>query len=224
MTVGQSTLSIAELPFVYTIVNLAVISSTGVVTIDNLYAASLGAGLFGTFFVVLKPSQRIIDWQIRKKFESLLTYKFSDKEEFKANIDITYLELNLFTTPIKYEKDKISGTAYFIVVLFFTDSILLTESFQKAISLDAIWAIVLSIVFFGMLIVVAIIMKGYVKTFSRNLQLSALYMDLVTKRGREVPTDTAELERLNIAGSALDLNNWPLVKKMIEKVLQKGPF
>jgi len=222
MTVGQSSLSIAEIPFIYTLVNLSAITASGQVSFENLYIAGLGAGLFGTFLVVVKPLQRNIDRHMRKIFVKLTNYRVEAKSSGSAKkdaiqvLDTSYMELSLGTTSIKYEKDKIAGTFYFLGILISFGIFLLYPPFQITISIEPNWSYAISGSIVIMIIIISKIQIGYLKQFSKKLQLNAMYMLFAN----QISGRALEPELLGIAGRAIDINNWVLVKEMIDKIIR----
>ena len=75
MAAGQTTLTIADLPFVYSMVNILFILWTGEFDAERIYAVGLIAGLFGTFLIMVHPIQRLWDKRYHSIFHLHSKYK-----------------------------------------------------------------------------------------------------------------------------------------------------
>lgn len=222
MTSGQTSLSITEIPFIYSIVQIVVIGGLGKTDLETLIIPGIFGGVVGTFMVIYHPIQRQMDKWWKKRVEKLVDYKVygppsaSAKKEAGQEIDKAYLELSLGTTSIKYEKDKIVGTFYFLTILSVLAASFGNPTFVKLVNLEIHWVILILIGLGVMMYLTSRIQKNNLLSFATNLQLNALYLQIQS----EAQTSTALIAWLDVAGRALDMNNWVLVKESIDKIIR----
>lgn len=220
MASGQTALSLSDLPFMYSFVNLLFIWSTGnVADISRFYIVGLIAGLIGTFFVFWHPIQWIFDkFTIRRQqFLSLYTINYPNVVPPKRTIILKeWFGLSLRTSAIKYLKDKMAGQIYFMIILLTIFCALLTTNFQETVSLkDSPYLYPLIVGTIGMLAGVGIFMARQFDNFKLDLKLCALYF-LISQRIIGFKDES------NIIKQAIDLNDWATVKEMIDRVLQNN--
>ncbi len=220
MASGQTALSLSDLPFMYSFVNLLFIWSTGDVTdFTRYYIVGLIAGLIGTFFVFWHPIQWLLDKFTMSKQQTLSIYEIDYPNvvpPLRKIIVKEWFSLSLKTSAIKYLKDKIAGQIYFMIILITLFIALLTTNFQQTVGLKDsphLYVIIVGVV--GMSTGIAIFMAKQSESFGLNLKLSALYF-LISLRL------IGFKEESNVIKQAIDLNDWPTVKEMIDRILHNN--
>ncbi|HJW19251.1 MAG TPA: hypothetical protein VJ571_01680 [Candidatus Nitrosotalea sp.] len=198
--------------------NILYILSTGTVDINRLYAVGLIAGLMGTFLVIVHPIQKAIDrsWKklsfIHSKYSAI---HLTDKRLEKTIImDPINLQRSLKLIAIKYEKDKIAGTLYFLIILIVIFSAFLNPNFQNAVGIKPPFSIVYYFIESGLLTMSAIILTVLsleVRRFTGKVQDCGMYYELINRWGGS----PAVRPRLDQIKESIDNNDWEIVKHMI---------
>lgn len=220
MASGETTLSITDLPFWYSLINILYIWNTGDVSIehitDKLVIVGLIAGFIGTFFVFWHPIQWVIDkltWGIR---ESYSIYHVEHTQVSPPSYDIIildeYLRLSLKTSAINHYKNKIVSQLYFLVILITITFALGDSSFQTITKLkDTVYLLPTQILIFCMIAGLFYLIYKMTKYFIENLQLHAMYYFI---------TNQLELyEKVEYIKQAIDLHDWTTVKEATYRVL-----
>ena len=223
---NSSALSISDIPFVYSFINilyiwmfgLETISEGGTTTIDvsRLYVVGLIAGLLGTFVVFWHPIQWFIDDHVKKRLKDFSTYFIEIPSRSPENYHVIiepWINLSLQTPAIKYLKDKLSSMAYFLIILVTLFLALINVDFQKTIHLGN--SPYLFPIQFGIFVMYSgacyFIGKQYVE-FRRNLRISGAFYFLTEYFLKY--NDEA-----NFIKAVIDLNDWVTAKKMIDHKL-----
>jgi hypothetical protein len=217
---GQSTLSIADLPFVYSIANILVILYTGTVDINRFYVVGLIAGLIGTFFVIVHPVQLGLDrrWKNVSKFHSKyhITNEGASPPDRDIEMEVINVQRSLKLVGIKYEKDKIVGAIYFLVILVTIFGSLFNVSFQHALGFEtpfsSLWYSIQAVFLFMLCLTGAVIIREML-SFTSKLKTCAMYFYLIKRWGRHVEIRP----RLDEIKHSIDNNDWDIGKQLLEQ-------
>jgi hypothetical protein len=220
MASGETTLSITELPFWYSLINILYIWNTGNVAIENitdkLVIVGLIAGFIGTFFVFWHPIQWIIEKLAWKKRNSYSIYRVESNQTQPTfhNILILdlYLRLSLKTSAINHYKNKIASQIYFLVILITIFTALGNSDFQKVTKLkDTIYLLPTQVVIFCMIFGLCYLIYKMRQYFIENIRLHAMYYFI---------TDQLELyQNVDFIKQAIDLHDWTTTKETIYRTL-----
>ena len=226
MTSGQTALSLTDLPFMFSLVNLLYIWIFGleittngetVFDISRYYAVGLIAGMLGTFFVFWHPIQWIIDKVTLKWQDTFSTYLITDRGNAipEYNIIINeFFRLSLNTSAIKYLKDKMTGQIYFVIILTVFLIALFNLDFQKTFGLaNSTYISYIQLGIGSMLVGTIYFSTRQIFSFRLNLQLTSLYFLLSNKMlGYSGET--------NLIKQAIDLNDWDTARQITNKTLR----
>lgn len=220
MASGQTALSLSDLPFMYSFVNLLFVWSTGnIEDLSRFYTVGLIAGLIGTFFVFWHPIQWIFDKFTVSQQKVLSFYKIDHSGVVPPTRTIAlkdWFGLSLRTSAIKYLKDKMAGQIYFMIILLTLFIALQTDNFQQTIGLKNspfFYPVIVGII--GMLVGVAIFMLKQFDNFKLDVKLCALYFFISQRL-------IGFREESSIIKQAIDLNDWATVKEMIDRTLHNN--
>ena len=215
----SNAISLTDIPFVYSVTNIAFIGITGIVEIEKFLIVGLFAGIFGTFLVFWHPIQWLITKLTLSQKTKLQQYFIKNKghnpESLTIQIPEPLIRLSLNTSAIKYQKDKFTSLIYFLIILLTFSYFSTTDGFVQATQIVdkqilSVITIVPSILFVG----VVIFLKNHFTRLDHNIKLNALYFLLTNEI---IGYDTES----NIIKTAIDLNDWDTVKEMIEKQMKK---
>jgi hypothetical protein len=220
MAAGQTILAITDLPFSYSFVNILFISILGKPTLETLPIVGMIAGLAGTFLLILHPIQKGFDKSYRERLNDFINYKFKGQSgntivDTGVSIDKELLLLSLNTSAMKYEKDKLAGNAYFILLLLEIAFSLAYPPFVEALNLQWYHIILLLAAIIGMIGGIVYTHRGDLKDFSRHMQLNALFFQLQSQASSNQISNW-----LDLAGRSIDLNDWTTAKEIIERILK----
>jgi len=219
MTSGQTILSLTDLPFVYSIVNLMAIWVFGIPEDYGARFAFIGiiAGIGGTFLVFWHPIQSLIEYTTIKNYDKLSTYYIETPQNrpkaYDILIDKEYFRLSLKSNSIKYLKDKFTSQIYFVIVIGVFSIALSTNQFQKEINIENSQIIIPII---GILAVMAIALayfsRNLYKQYKRSLKLDSLYYQF-TK-----PFHSSETDMIK---RSIDLQEWEIVEDQMNLLIRK---
>lgn len=220
MASGQTALSLSDLPFMYSFVNLIFIWQTGHAGIVNLPIVGLIAGIIGTFLVFWHPIQWAIDRRmLRNKTEHSVYSIENNIGTVPPKYDLQledWFNLSLKTSAVKYLKDKISGQIYFIAILTTLLLLLFDPNFKQALNLENTtypYSIQAGLV--AMLVGLVIIYKKSAKEFILNVKVTGAYFLIsnnITRYGEPSP----------VIKEAIDLNDWDTAKNIVDKTLRSN--
>jgi len=217
---GETTLSITDLPFWYSFVNILYIWNTGDVSIehitDKLIIVGLIAGFIGTFFVFWHPIQWILDKLSWRKRKSYSIYRVDSNQTtipfHNIIIHDQYLRLSLKTSAINHYKNKIVSQLYFLTILITIFVALGDTHFQSVTKLkDTIYLLPTQLVIFGMMVGLCYLIYKMRQYLIENLRLHAMYYFITDQLER--------YENVNYIKEAIDLHDWTTVREAIYKVL-----
>lgn len=217
MANGHVALSLSDLPFIYSLITVLIIINNETIATPS-YVALLAAGFLGTFVITTRPLQKLIDIIYKIKFRSssnemFILKHFSRTKMLKLPIKNELMKLSLKTSPIKYEKDKIIGSIYFITILVLIIYALtiddLVEDIKSKIPYDVSLIRIITAVMLGS---ISLLLSHEIINFRKKIQLSAMFFEL-SDRGI-VGTDDLSLQK-----SAFDQNDWESHEKMLQDTL-----
>jgi hypothetical protein len=218
MTNSQTALSLSDLPFVYSLITVLIVINNQTITTPS-YLSLLIAGFLGTFVITTRPLQRLVDiiyYKIKFRYsnnEIFILKHYSGLKTMQLPIRNGLMRLSLKTSPIKYEKDKIIGSIYFITILTLILYALMMDSLVQEIKSKIpydIW-IIRGIVSF-MLGSISLLLAHQIINFRKKIQLSAIFFE-ISSRGI-LGTDDLSLHK-----SSVDTNDWEANEKLLEDVL-----
>ncbi len=217
MASSPTALSLSDLPFMYSFVNLLFILITGQAKIENFYIVGLIAGIIGTFLVFWHP----IQWSLDK----FMTYHKKEYAKYRIvnNTGVTppqyelqisdWFNLSLKTSAIKYLKDKISSQIYFFIILSTIGLALFDPNFQKALNLEnTYYRLIIQLGIWVMLIGLSKIFIKSSKEFINNVKITSIYFLISNSFTRYSGQST-------IIKEAIDLNDWDTAKVVVDKTL-----
>lgn len=217
LATAQTPLSLSDLPFIYSLVNVIIVLYNQHIAVPS-YTALLIAGFLGTFVVSTHPLQRMIDLIYEKgKFKNkdfftvMFTGDSGEIKNFKLLIDDTLLRLSLKTTPIKYEKDKIVASIYFLVVLSLIEYALTTdwlvdELTRIIVGFDIWWIRMTVMIMLGS---ISILLSYEILNFRKKLRMFAMYFEIIRK---SLGGDAGDYSLMK---SAIDQNDWDAVNHLL---------
>lgn len=211
---GSSVLSVSDIPFVYSIVNLGFISYTGSTDIQQFVVVGFIAAIFGTFLAFWHPIQWVIDKFVlgskRIINNYFIEYKDATPPNYTIKLDDSLIRLSLKTHSIKYQKDKFSGFIYFIITLFVLAMVSDDDNFITALNLQE--SPILDVITYGpyvLMLGVGWLLHSHAKNLSTNLKLSSLYFLLYSR------TKLGDLNTRDLIKTSIDLNDWATVEEHI---------
>ena len=226
MTSGQTALSLTDLPFMFSLVNLLYILTFGleittngetVFDINRYYTVGLIAVMLGTFFVFWHPIQWIIDKVTLKWQDKFSTYLITNLNHVPPEYNIIineFFRLSLNTSAIKYLKDKMTGQIYFVIILTVFLIALFNLDFQKTFGLtNSTYLLYIQLGIGSMLGGTIYFSTKQIRGFRLNLQLTSLYFLLSNKM-------LGYSERTNLIKQAIDLNDWDTARQITNKTLR----
>lgn len=224
MTNGNSTLSLTDLPFWYSFINIMYIWTTGNISLEDLgnkfLIVGLIAGFVGTFFVFWHPIQWVIEkvtWKVREKYS---TYHVESNHNAKVPfhdiyISDEYLRLSLRTSIIGYYKNKMVSQFYFLAILITIFLALLDTNFQSATKLkDTMYLLPIQIIILCMIGGLVYFVYGMRKYFLETVQLHAMYY--LIAENLETYQNITHLKQ------AIDLHDWTTVKNITYRILVRS--
>lgn len=217
MSSGQTALSISDIPFMYSFVNLIFIWQTGITGFESLPIIGLIAGVIGTFLVFWHPIQWVIDELMMRNMGNYSVYTIENHGHVPSKYDLQlegWFSLSLKTSAIKYLKDKISSQVYFIVILTTFVLLLIDPNFQKTLKLEnTVYPILIQIGLIIMLIALVYLYKKNSNQFIQNVKITSLYFlisnDVIGYRDQSL-----------VIKEAIDLNDWDTANNVIDKTLR----
>ena len=219
MASGSTALSLTDIPFVYSLVNIIFIWMYGIENIERFLLVGLIAGILGTFLVFWHPLQfmynKIMMFRYNRDLSSyLITNPNHSPPKFEIKIEKSLIRLSLKTTSIKYLKDRMVSQDYFIIILLTLVGVLQASTFQKSIHLMNSpylnWIIfMISAMVLGMIY----LSTKQMKEFFFNIKLNSIYFLLTNNI-------IGFGDASNIIKNAIDLGDWTSVREMIDKQLQ----
>lgn len=222
MPAGQTSLSIADLPFAYSVINIAFILINGELNdYTKLLPVALFAGLIGTFLVTTHPVVRLFDraWRTNIKKGLYAEYKVKSQPHTKPDektftLDTTILTLALTTVAIKYEKDKIQASIYFLATLVLIWWAVPQPAFMDALGIQYFEPIYigLGIMLTAMWVVVLLLSAREVTAFNAKLKLQALFFRLYKHNSSS--------SELALARTAIDQSDWSTAKEIMETFIR----
>jgi len=211
---GSSALSVSDIPFVYSIVNLGFISYTGSTDIQQFLVVGFIAGIFGTFLAFWHPIQWVIDRFVLGSKKIINTYfiehKNANPPNYTIKLDDSLIRLSLKTHSIKYQKDKFTGFIYFIITLFVFALVSDDDNFITALNLQE--SPILDVITYGSLVLavgVGWLLYAHAKNLSKNLKLNSLYFLLYSR------TQLGDPNTRDLIKTSIDLNDWATVEEHI---------
>lgn len=215
---GQSAISISDIPFWYSIINLAVIWHTGELgDPTRFYVIGLMSGLIGTFFVFWHPIQWILDVLILHT-KRITDYKIENPEQkpdkVTIKIDKNTINRSLKTSAITYQKDKFASFVYFAIIFFTFVLALQDKDVQEVFSSEIPESFeILFLVILSIGIGVGYLTNSFAVELVKNVKLTGLFLMTTNKIA---PGQVW----LNEIKTAIDLKDWIIVKDTIERQLR----
>lgn len=210
MPTGQSALTLADLPFVYSFSNILLILITGNIELENIYIVGIIAGLFGTFLVILHPIQSLITkfWMKRYHQEAIYDIWHPEKVDVstmkKFVIQPIPFMVAINTSSINFEKDKIAGLIYFTIILLTVAVALIVPTFQTALQIiDHTHILILEAIVFSMFLYVSYYWGRQLRSFGRKLKTHALYFAL-----NGILFESRFRSDLDLIKRSIDQNDW----------------
>ena len=218
MANGQTALSLSDLPFSYSFINLIFILIIGEIKIENFYIVGVIAGMIGTLLVFWHPIQWIIDKIINKRKNDMSTYIIEnpnhDPSKYEIIIDDEIM-LSLKTSPIKFLKDKIVSQIYYIILLCTFGLALFNPIFHKVIQLDGtIFPIYIQL---GILFMAGLSLYILIKNvigLGNNIKIVSVYFHCYS-------LNTNLSEAIEIVKESFNLNDWISAKKYLDTKLRR---
>lgn len=221
MANGQTALSLTDIPFMYSFVNILFIMIVGIenpVDFSRFYVVGLIAGLIGTFFVYWHPIQWIMRKFIMRDKNVIRGYTVhhvnpdATPPEYEINI-IEWLHLSLKTNAIKYLMDKFVSQIYFFIILVTLSLALSNIDFVTSLGLsDDVYLHFIKFGLLGMVVGTFIFSGKQYYNFRISLKLHCIYFLLVHHL-------VGFNDKTNMIKQAIDLNDWVTAKLMIDKAL-----
>lgn len=220
MTNGNSTLSLSDLPFWYSFINIVYIWTTGNTSLEDLgskfLVVGLIAGFIGTFFVFWHPLQWIIEkltWKTRKNYSTYHVEAAGNQVPFHdIHISDEYLRLSLKTSIIGYYKNKMVSQFYFLAILITISLALLDPNFQSTTTLkNSVFLLPIQIIILCMMGGLFYFIHSMKKYFLENVRLHAMYY--------LVAENLENYQNVTHLKQAIDLHDWTTVKNATYRIL-----
>lgn len=217
MPTGQSALTLADLPFVYSFSNILFILITGNTGFEYIFIIGIIAGLFGTFLVVLHPIQTLITKFWNKKYHQESIYEIWHPRNFDVStmkkfvIQPIPFMIAINTSSINFEKDKIAGLIYFTIILLTVAVALIIPNFQNVLQIsDNMHILVLEIIVFSMFCYVSFYWGKQLRSFGKKLKTHALYFAL-----NGILFESRFRSDLDLIKRSIDQNDWSSADALI---------
>jgi len=220
MTSGQTALSLTDLPFMYSFLNVMTIILFGIPENYESRFIIIGifAGIGGTFLIFWHPIQYLIDWYMTKSYEKLSTYYVSSPTQKPKAYDILInndqFRLSLKSSSIKYLKDKYASLIYFIIILVSVGVAVVGEDVQKLLNIQDPFLI---IPIFAVLTAMAFALGFFNRTLyvkiRKGLQLESLYYQVTKLPGYQ--EEREEIRR------SIDLQEWEIVESQLKSFMRR---
>ena len=220
MASGQTALSLSDLPFMYSVLNLSAITIFGIPEDFGGRFIILGiiAGIAGTFLVYLHPIQWSIDKKMLKGYDKLSIYYIENPNHKPKAYDIRINEhefrLSLKSSSIKYLKDKFASRIYFTIIVGTFSLSIISPNIRNILGMeDLLMLIPLGIIVAIMGFVVGFQNKKVYYQIEDGIEFESLYNQITRWRG-------SQEEKEDIRRS-IDLQEWEIVESKIDIFMRR---
>jgi len=222
MAIGETTLSLSDIPFSYSIINLIFILYTGEISnINEFYPVLMLSGITGAFLVTVHPVQRSIDFLMKRNIKNDVYDKYTIKynpstvpPEKTIEISKIYLKLSLNTSSIKHELNKQASIFYFVIILIGIFYALTQPSFQEILGIEifGVHYYIFETIVVLMISIVSLVLALEAMKFNVRIRIVALFFEFTNKNIGDVPTTIK---------TAIDLNDWHSAKELLDHFLRR---
>ena len=210
MTSGQTVLSLTDLPFAYSFVNLLVLIIFGLPENyeGRLILIGLIAGIAGTFLVYLHPIQWFLDKKMNKIFDEVSIIHFKDPTKRPKGYDIeihkNQYQLALKSSSIKYLKDKFASQIYFTIIVWTFSMSFAVKNMRDLLGINEPTLIVPVAVILGIMGGGVFVMCLRVfKQIKKSLRLESVFNQVIRWAGN--PEEKEEIRR------SIEYQEWEIV-------------